>query len=270
MGIIKFFDLSLDWLDRKTNRFFSHFSSITDFGFDLVYWSTLGWFRRKSFPRREIFKQMSGTGVDTLPIIGMVSFLVGLTLVLQSIFVLARSGQEDLVGGIVAISMTRELGPLITAIIFTGRVGAAYTAELGTMKISEEILALETMAINPIAYLGAPRLLSGLFVMPALTIFSIFIGMFASFLVGTVFYGISTIGFDFVIKSFLDAKDIWFGIAKSFAFGIIIVIVSCYKGFIVEGGGEQVGKATMEAVVMCLVSIIFGDALFTLIYNIMF
>ena len=270
MNILKSIDNSLNWLDRKTNRFFSNFSSITDFGFDLLYWSTFGWFRRKSFPRRDIFKQMSTTGVDTLPIIGLVSLLIGLTLVLQTIFVLARSGQEDLVGGIVAISMTRELGPLITAIIFAGRVGAAYTAELGTMKISEEILALETMAINPISYLGAPRLISGLVVMPALTIFANFIGMFASFFVATVFYGISRIGYDFVVKSFLDAGDIWFGVIKSLAFGIIIVIVSCYKGFTVDGGGEQVGKATMEAVVVCLVSIIFGDAIFTLIYNILY
>ena len=120
MNILKAIDETLNWIDRKTNRFFSHFSSVTDFGFDLLYWSTFGWFRRKSFPRREIFKQISTTGVDTLPIIGMVAFLVGLTLVLQSIFVLERSGQEDLVGGIVEISMTRELGPLITAIIFSG------------------------------------------------------------------------------------------------------------------------------------------------------
>ncbi|MCD4657419.1 MAG: ABC transporter permease [Planctomycetes bacterium] len=269
MNILKAIDETLNWIDRKTNRFFSHFSSVTDFGFDLLYWSTFGWFRRKSFPRREIFKQISTTGVDTLPIIGMVAFLVGLTLVLQSIFVLERSGQEDLVGGIVAISMTRELGPLITAIIFSGRVGAAYTAELGTMKISEEILALETMAINPIAYLGAPRLMSAILVMPALTIFANFIGMFAAFLIATVFYGISDIGFNFVIKEFLRDRDLWFGVWKSFAFGIIIVVISCYKGFTVEGGGEQVGRATMESVVLCLVTIIFADSMFSLIYNIM-
>ncbi len=264
------FDKILRWLDKKSNYFLSHLASITFFGFELIYWSTVGWFKKKSFPRREIFRQMSTAGVDTLPMVAMVALLVGVMLVLQTVYVLERYGQREFVSGVVSVSMTREFGPLLTAIIFTGRVGAAYTAELGTMKVSEELLALETMAINPIAYLISPRLIAAVIAVPALIILADYIGMFGGFLIATQYFGISQIGWDFVLKTFTKTREIWFGVQKGVLFAIIIITISCYKGFTVEGGGEQVGRATMQSVVICLVAIIFSDTLYTLLYNILF
>ncbi len=260
----------LRFIDRRTNQFFSHFGSITYYFLEIIYWSTFGWFKKKSFPRREIFRQLSSAGVDTLPIIAMVAFLIGVTLVLQTVFVLERYGQRELVSGVVGVSMTREFGPWITAINFTGRVGAAYTAELGTMKVSEELLALETMAINPIAYLVTPKFIAALIALPALIVLADFIGMFGGYFIATEYFGISQIGWDYVLKTFLRSRDIWFGMQKGLLFAVLIVTISCYKGFTVEGGGEQVGRATMQSVVVCLVAIIFSDTVYTLIYNIVF
>ena len=232
-------------------------------------WSTVKVLHRTG-PQRHIITQIEQAGVNSLFIVGMVSFLVGTTLVLQTVFVLSAWGQRDLVGGMVGVTMVRALGPLITAVIFTGRVGAAYTAEVGTMKVSEEVLALQTMGINPIGYLVAPRFIATLAVIPALTVLANFIGIFGGYIVGTQQFGLDPDTYIEMTKVFLTERDFVFGIVKGTLFGMLITTICCYKGFIVEGGGTEVGRATMEAVVISLVGIIFFDMVFTLAYNLWF
>jgi len=268
------FDDVILWIDHRTNGFIAEAGAIVHFGWQGLTWvgngllSTLGFVRNKAFSFRETIKQMEAAGTQSFAIIALVAFLVGLTLVLQTVFVLESFGQKDLVSSVVAVSFVRELGPLITAIIFTGRVGAAYTAELGTMKVQEEILALQTMGINPIAYLVAPRFFAAVAMLPALSILAIFVGIFGGYLIGVNVYGIGNTVYIENARQFLDMDDVFFGAIKSIFFAGVIVTISCYKGFNVRGGGEEVGRATMQAVVLTLVTIIFSDTVWTLMYNI--
>lgn len=257
----------LMWLDQRANRFFSQLGSTWAFLTITALFILTRLFKPKAVPKRHIIRQLESAGVDSMPIIVLVAFLIGVTLVLQSVFVLETYGQKDLVAGLVSITLCRELGPLLTAVIFTGRVGAAYTAELGTMKVSEEILALETMGISPIGYLVVPRFLAGLIALPCLTVLADFVGIFAGFITAQNF-DISGHTYIEITRQFLQQKDFVFGIVKSFFFAIVIITVACYKGFTVEGGGSEVGRATMEAVVISLVAVIFSDTVFTMIFNI--
>ncbi len=268
------FDDVVSWLDRRLGGFFSaagvmvHFAYATLIGVGRGLLSTCGIGRCKAFAWREAVKQMEQAGTQSMAIITLVAFLVGVTLVLQTIFVLDAWGQRDLVSAVVAVAFVRELGPLIVAIIFTGRVGAAYTAEIGTMKVQEEVLALQTMGINPIIYLVAPRFIASTLMLPCLSIVSIFVGIFGGYLIGVYLYGIDNTIYIENARLYLDHIDVYFGILKSVFFGALIVTIACYKGFTVEGGGEDVGRATMHCVVLTLVAIIFSDTIWTLVYNI--
>ncbi|MGE3850211.1 MAG: MlaE family ABC transporter permease [Planctomycetota bacterium] len=260
-------------IDRRGNRFISHLGSMVDFGARTATWtvagllSVVGLTRTKAFPVKHIISHCEQAGVRSFGIIALVAFLVGLTLVLQTIIVMESYGQRTMVAGVVGVSMTRELGPLITAIIFTGRVGAAWTAELGTMKVQEEILALETMGINPVAYLVAPRFLAAILMVPCLTMLAMFVGVFGGYLLAVYRFEIPNSEYLEVTRLFLQTKDVNFSMFKSVVFAVIVSIISCYKGFVVEGGSEEVGRATMEAVVICLVMIIFSDTVLVMVFN---
>ncbi len=261
------------WLDRRANRVLSELGSMVDFGVQTARWSLAGLLsvfgivRARAFEGRLIITHAEQAGVRSFGIVALVAFLVGLTLVLQTILVLETYGQRTMVAGVVGVSLARELGPFVTAIIFTGRVGAAWTAELGTMKVQEEILALETMGINPIAYLVAPRFIAALVVVPCLTMLAIFIGIFAGYLLGCYRFEIDPQTYFETTRFFVEQKDIVFSMFKSVVFAILIAVVCCYKGFSVEGGGEEVGRATMEAVVLSIVLIIFFDTVLVLVFN---
>jgi phospholipid/cholesterol/gamma-HCH transport system permease protein len=155
------------------------------------------------------------------------------------------------------------LGPLLTAIVITGRVGAAYTAELGTMKVSEEILALEVMAVNPVGYLVAPRCLALLLMLPCLTVFADVMGLVGGFVIGSLVYHVSPASYLHTTLSWLGLADIGAGLLKSVVFAVIIGIVGCYRALVVEGGPEGVGQATMVSVVTTIVLIIVADGVFT-------
>ncbi len=165
---------------------------------------------------------MYDTGYRSLPIVLLIGALAGIILALETGGQLKRFGQVQLVAGLVALSMARSLGPLLTAIVITGRVGAAYTAELGTMKVSEEILALEVMAINPIGYLVAPRLLALLVMLPCLTVFADFMGLVGGYLIGTLVYQISAPVYLNTTLLWLRLPDIFAGLLKSVVFAAII------------------------------------------------
>lgn len=252
-------------LANKCSVFLSHVASISRLFVATLYWAFLAPWRerRAGFNLRSVIRLMEETGVQSLPIVILVAVLVGIILVLQTAYQLQRYGQVHLVAGLVAVSVTRELGPLLTAILIAGRVGAAFTAELGTMKVSEEILALEVMAINPIGFLVAPRFLALLVMLPCLTIFADAMGLAGGFITGITLFPITPASYVDTTRTWLLFRDILAGLLKSGVFAIIISMVGCYRALVVEGGPEGVGRATMGSVVLAIVLIIVADSIFT-------
>jgi phospholipid/cholesterol/gamma-HCH transport system permease protein len=245
--------------------FFSHLASIARLFVSALYWICIAPWRerRPGFSLQSLMRLMYDTGYRSLPIVLLIGALAGVILALETGGQLQRFGQVQLVAGLVALSMARSLGPLLTAIVITGRVGAAYTAELGTMKGSEEILALEVMAINPVGYLVAPRLLALLIMLPCLTVFADLMGLVGGYIIGTTVYHISSPAYVHTTLLWLRLPDIFAGLLKSLVFATIIGLIGCYRALVVEGGPEGVGQATMVAVVTTIVLIIVADGIFT-------
>ncbi|MCZ6691241.1 MAG: ABC transporter permease [Planctomycetota bacterium] len=217
------------------------------------------------FGTSALMEEMNESGVRSIPIVCLVSALIGTILVLQTAYQLERYGQKNLVAAGVAVSLTRELGPLMTAIVVTGRVGAGFAAQIGTMKVSEELLALRTMAINPVYFLVSQRLFTLLILLPCLTIFADFVGILGGYLVGITAYGINPNIYIQNTFLYMTSDDIISGIIKSGVFALIITMVSCHLAFRVTGGAAGVGKATRLAVVSSIVLVIVADAIFTAI-----
>jgi phospholipid/cholesterol/gamma-HCH transport system permease protein len=210
--------------------------------------------------------QAMEVGVRALPILSLITFFIGLILALQSAYELKRFGALNFVASAVAISMSRELGPLITAIIVIGRSGSAFAAEIGTMKVSEEIDALETMAIDPINFLVAPKFVAMIIMLPCLTIWANFMGVLGGSLFGVMQADFTFTGY---IKASLDAlflRDISTGLIKSVMFGMTITAVGCLEGLSTGGGAEQVGKSTTRAVVISIFMVILVDLVFTALF----
>lgn len=213
--------------------------------------------------RRQIVTQMNKIGINSFSIVFLCSLFTGIVLVFNSAYELQKLGAKEFIAPLVALSMCRELGPVFTALIIAGRAGASISAELGTMKVTEQIDALETMATDPVNYLVVPRLISLLVMVPLLTIYADFIGILGGYVVAVWKLAIPS---SMYIRSTFDAlilKDVFSGLLKSIIFGGIICIVSCYQGINAEGGAEGVGKATTLSVVISFILIIAADCLFT-------
>jgi phospholipid/cholesterol/gamma-HCH transport system permease protein len=212
------------------------------------------------------FHQAMAVGVLALPIISLISVFVGLIMALQSAYELRRLGAMQFLAAAVAISIVRELGPLITAIIVIGRSGSAFAAEIGTMKVTEEIDAMETMALRPVAFLVAPKFMAMLLTLPCLTIWADFMGV-----MGGSFFGVA--GANFTFASYLEAtrtalalRDISTGLVKSALFAIVITAVGCQEGFSTGDGAEEVGRSTTAAVVKSIFAVILVDLVFTALF----
>jgi phospholipid/cholesterol/gamma-HCH transport system permease protein len=182
---------------------------------------------------------------------------------MQSAYQLSRFVANIYVAPMVSVGLARELGPVLTALVVAGRVGAAITAELGTMKVTEQIEALETMALNPIRFLVVPRFLSLIIMLPCLVVFADLIGILGGLLVGVFNLGLDPYRYLTFSFKFMAWKDIWTGLVKSFVFGVIISMVGCYMGLKTKGGAEGVGKATTQSVVTSFVLIILFDCILT-------
>jgi phospholipid/cholesterol/gamma-HCH transport system permease protein len=170
------------------------------------------------------------------------------------------------VASLVAISLCRELSPVLTALVVAGRVGSAFAAELGTMKVSEQIEALDTMAINPVRFLAVPRFVALFFMLPCLTVLGNLSGIFGGFLVGTNSLNINADLYLQTTYKYLELKDINSGLIKSFVFAMIIALIGCYEGLNTKGGAEGVGKATTKSVVVSFILIILADCILTAIF----
>ncbi len=257
-------------IGRGSVNFLRHLSSIFGLFIQTLYWIFIAPFKKRAFRPRHLFDQMVKVGVGSVPIVFLVSIFMGMVLAMQTAYQLKKLGALMYVGSLVAVSVTREIGPLLTAIVVAGRVGAAMAAELGTMKVSEEVDALETMGLNPVQFLIAPRLLAIFIMLPCLTIFADLMGMVGGYIIGVFNLGIRS---DLYIHKTIDAlalKDIYTGLIKSFFFAGIIGMIGCYEGFIVKGGAEGVGKATTISVVNSIILVIAADCFFTALFYFVF
>jgi phospholipid/cholesterol/gamma-HCH transport system permease protein len=220
---------------------------------------------------KHVLDQMNKVGVTSFPLVFLTAFFTGMVLALQSAYQLRLFAATQYTADLVALSVTRELGPVLTAMVVAGRVGASITAELGTMKVTEQIDALSSLAVDPVRYLVVPRLIAAFLMLPFLTLYADFIGMFGGFIIGTTKLDITaTQYFQSTFFRALVLKDLFSGLIKSFAFGTIIAVVGCWQGFNAEGGAEGVGKATTISVVTSLVLIISSDCLFTAVFYFVF
>lgn len=211
--------------------------------------------------------QLYNIGVLSLPVVAMTGFSTGLVLAAQSFFQLADKGLASATGIMVAKAMITELGPVLTAFMVTGRVGAAMCAELGTMKVTEQIDALITMAVTPNRYLVAPRFIAGTFMMPLLTVFSVLMGIFGGYLIAVYFFNMAPSSYFDPMPQYVTNFDFVVGFVKSYVFGIFIVTICCYKGMTTSGGAEGVGRATTNSVVICYTCILFSNFLITVGLN---
>jgi phospholipid/cholesterol/gamma-HCH transport system permease protein len=225
---------------------------------------------RVPFRAASFFRHTEQAGVDSVPLVGLVSFFLGLTMALLTGYQLQRFGTERLVPGLVAIGFTRELGPLLTGIMLAARVGAAFTAELGTMQVSEEVEAIEAMGIGPLRFLVAPRMLALFFLTPCLSTISSIAAIVASGLVCRAYFSIAFVYFIDLVKDALLIRDIITGVLKSFMFGLLIGGIACYRGLNVKGGAAGVGTSTTSSVVTAITVVIGFDTVYNIIYTIFF
>src|SRR5256885_3116693 len=222
-------------------------------------------FRASSF-----FRHAERAGVESVPLVSLVSFFLGLTMALLTGYQLQRFGTERLVPGLVAIAFTRELGPLLTGIMLAARIGASFTAELGTMQVSEEVEAIEAMGIAPLRFLVAPRMLALFAFIPCLSVISSVAAIIATALISRAYFNIAFVYFNDLVLNALLIRDIITGVGKSFLFGLLIASIACYRGLNVTGGAAGVGTATTSSVVTAIATVIGFDTLFNVVYTVFF
>jgi phospholipid/cholesterol/gamma-HCH transport system permease protein len=225
---------------------------------------------RVPFRASSFFRHTERAGVDSVPLVGLVSFFLGMTMTLLTGYQLQRFGTERLVPGLVAIGFTRELGPLITGIMLAARIGAAFTAELGTMQVSEEVEAIEAMGIGPLRFLVAPRMLALFLLMPCLSTISNIAAIAASSVISRAYFNIAFVYFLDLVRDALLIRDIITGVLKSFMFGLLIAGIACYRGLNVRGGAAGVGNATTSSVVTAITVVIGVDTLYNVVYVVFF
>ena len=224
---------------------------------------TVAWLVRPPYRGQVFLKQIEYVGIDSLFIIVLTSLFSGMVFSLQSSYALSLFEANEMIGPAVVLSLCRELAPVLTGLLVTARVGSAMAAELGTMRVTEQIDALETLAVNPIQYLIAPRVLAGVLMLPALTTVFNVVGTLGSYFISTFLLDIPPALFMDQVIYYVDFDDFYLGLLKAAFFGLALTLISCYKGFYVRGGAAGVGKATNQAVVISSVTILVSDYFLT-------
>jgi phospholipid/cholesterol/gamma-HCH transport system permease protein len=218
---------------------------------------------RPPFYPRLIARQMIDIGYYSLPVVGLTALFTGVVLALQTHTGFSRFSAEGAVATVVVLSVTRELGPVIASLMVAGRIGAAMAAEIGTMRVTDQIDALSTLSTNPFKYLVVPRLVAGTLAVPILVLVADIIGVFGGFLVGTYKLGFNPAGYLGQTVDYLHADDVNSGLVKAAVFGFIIALMGCYHGYHSRGGAEGVGTATTHSVVSASILILLFDSALT-------
>lgn len=218
------------------------------------------------FYLRLLGKQMIDIGFYSLPVVGLTTIFAGMVIALQSYSGFARFGAESAVASVVLISVTRELAPVLSALMVAGRIGAAMAAEIGTMRVTEQIDALTTLSTNPFKYLVAPRIIAGILVLPILVLFGDVIGIFGGYVIGVYKLGFNPANYINSTLQELQAIDITTGVVKACVFGFIISLMGCYNGYKSKGGAQGVGEATTNAVVSASILILIFNYIITEVF----
>ncbi len=223
----------------------------------------LMWAPRPPYDVAEVFRQMVRVGVNSVPVVFLTTLFTGMVLALQSYNGFARFNAESLVGSVVALSLLRELAPVLSALMVTGRVGSSMAAEIGSMRVTEQIDALKALATEPVQYLVVPRVIASVVMMPLLVVMGDAVGMYGGYFVAVKLLGANPI--TYVESSFerLDLLDFTSGLIKAAVFGLIFSVVACVKGYYTEGGAEGVGRSTTQAVVSASLAILLVDFFLT-------
>jgi len=248
-------------IGRKVLNFIDFFGGIFNLGIQ-----TILLIPSRPYGVGRLFEQAKKIGLDSLPIVLLVQFFIGMIMALQTAYIMQKMSSEIYIASIVAVSLTRELGPVITALIVAGRSGAGIAAELGTMSVTEQVDALTTLGSNPIKYLVVPRYIAFTFMLPLLTIFANAVGIFGGYLICVYRLGIRSGTYINMTFDSLVYKDIFTGLIKTLFFGMLIALIACYEGLNVRGGAEGVGKATTRSVVNTFIMIIAADCFFTALF----
>jgi phospholipid/cholesterol/gamma-HCH transport system permease protein len=222
-----------------------------------------GWAVRPPYDVPEHFRQMVRVGVDSIPVVFLTTLFTGMVMALQTFNGFARFHAESLVGSVVALSLTRELSPVLTALMVTGRVGSAMAAEIGTMRVTEQIDALTALGTEPVQYLVVPRVASSILMMPLLVMLGDAVGMYGGYLVAVQLLKANPNTYIENSFQFLDMSDVTSGIIKAAVFGLIFSLVACVRGYYTEGGAEGVGRSTTRAVVSGSLAVLFTDFFLT-------
>jgi len=215
------------------------------------------------FRIKNLIKQMEIIGVNSVPVVLLTGLFTGMVLALQGYYGFKKFGGESLLGATVTLSMTRELGPVLTALMVTARAGSAMAAELGTMKVTEQMDALAAMAVDPLHYLIVPRIWASVLMLPLLTGLADAIGIVGGYIVGVKLLGIDPGIYVQRTIDIVQLKDITEGLIKAGVFGLLLALIGCYKGYHAKGGAKGVGEATTHAVVIASIAILIGDYILT-------
>jgi phospholipid/cholesterol/gamma-HCH transport system permease protein len=225
--------------------------------------SVFAWACRPPLRPRLVIHHIRSIGVDSLSVVLLSGIFTGMVMGLQGYYSLRKFNAESFLGSAVALGLLRELGPVLSAFMVTGRTGSAMAAEIGSMRVTEQIDALYSMAVNPVQYLVTPRVIAGLISMPLLTAIFNVVGIYGAYLVGVGLLGVSSGSYFAGMESSVVFDDVWSGFLKSVSFGLIVTWVCCYKGFNASQSATGVGQATTESVVLCFVLILVWDYFMT-------
>ena len=226
-------------------------------------WRTILWTFRPPFEGGEWLRQMVRVGVDSIPVVFLTTMFTGMVMALQTYNGFHRVHAENFVGSVVALAMLRELSPVLVALMVTGRVGSSMAAEIGTMRVTEQLDALEALATDPVQYLFVPRVIAGTVMLPLLTILGDALGVGGGYLVGVKLMGANPVVYEQNTYQFLQMNDVWSGLIKAAFFGLILTLTGCVRGYYTTGGAEGVGRATTAAVVSASLIILFTDFFLT-------
>ena len=252
-------------LGRKIIVFMYFFGGLANLAIQTVYLTF-----KPPYKYDHIIEQSKRAGYESFPIVSVVALFIGFIFALQSAYFMQRLGAEMYIASLVALAIVRELGPVITALVVAGRVGASHTAELGSMQVTEQIDALETLATNPIKYLVVPRFVALGLMLPILTLYADILGILGSYLICVFKLGITSSMYMNITFTSLAYKDLFTGLFKAWIFGMIIALISCYEGFNVEGGAVGVGRATTRSVVFSFLMILAADCFITALFYFIF
>ncbi|HEX8411067.1 MAG TPA: ABC transporter permease [Thermoanaerobaculia bacterium] len=248
-------------LDRIGLRFISFFEQ-TGIWFDAL-WRTFAWMFRPPYDVKEWFRQMVRVGVDSIPVVFLTTMFTGMVLALQTYTGFARVNAEQFVASVVALAMLRELAPVLVGLMVAGRIGSSMAAEIGTMRVTEQIDALKALATEPIQYLFVPRVIAGVIMLPFLCVLGDALGIYGGYLVAVKLLKTNPVIYKQNTFQFLAMTDVFSGLIKAGVFGLILTLTGCVRGYSTTGGAEGVGRATTNAVVSASLIILLTDFFLT-------